>query len=655
VNIYKEKIMKKKNLAIAVLSIATVACSAVALAGCGETESYYNLYESGTIYYEGEQTVKLSISEYSENKTTFKDSVTKDDITLSGVLEGKTVKDVSYVSATELSVVVDGAVTANSTQANDYGTITVANTAMANNATANCLAKVDFNPSVKVVGNSYGSIAGLVNCSSTFQLPYGSFISENVNTDNIIVPADDVEVTTTITDAGNLKITVNNYLPETDENGNATDTSKYPVAKISANVTTFNTDLYVYIGTGSYYGIKSTPATDEGDDDRLVTDGDTKYTRGLEFTLNSDGTTYSVSAYTKGNTAVLIPDTYNGKQVTAIADNVFRGRSDIKSVQLGKNITTIGSSAFDGCYKLANLICSDSNIKTIGSYAFKDCAFESINLPKVEKINAYAFQRCFFLQTVSLSTAITEIADGVFEDCCYLRTVKNVGELTSIGNEAFLDAGLVGINSDSAIDLGSKIKTIADSAFERCRKITEFKVNSSDYVSKDGVLYGKTKDGLTLIKYPANKSDSKYEIDENTVTIQKYAFLYADNLEAVKLYGNLTTISELAFSSCANLKIVLIGNNVKKIERGAFVRCTALEDVMIGTDYDVALEEIGANIFSSCSKLRHIIYSAYDYAWELIDKDSSWDKNTNYLIIITQSSDEYDDYINYIMLQFKYM
>jgi hypothetical protein len=640
--------MNKRKIAMAALAAVTLSCAAAGLAACGEEESYYNLYESGTIYYEGEQTVKLSISDSTENKTTFKDSITKDDITLSGVLAGKTVTSATYVSATEVSLVLDGAVTANETQADDYGTITVAKSAMANNATANCIAKVDFNPQVTVVSNSYSTIAGLANCSSTFKLPYGSFIESNVTTDNIIVPADDVEVVASVTTEGYLKICVHNYLPVTDDSGNV---YKYPIAKISANVTTFNTDLYVYIGTGSVYGIKSTATVADGDDeDRLVTDGTTSYTKGLEFSLNSDGATYSVSAYTRGNPAVVIPDTYNGKPVTAIADSVFKDRSDIKSVQFGKNITTIGANAFDGCTRLANLISSDSNIKTVGDYAFNNCKYlTSVNFPKAEKLGLCAFKDCFYLQTVSLSTSITEIPDGAFASSYNLKTVKNVGELTSIGDQAFYDTRLVGINSDNVIDLGNKIKSIADSAFNYCTTLIEFKVNSSDYVSKDGVLYGKTSDGLTLIKYPAQKTARKYVIDEDTVTIKMYAFLEAEYLEAVKLGGKLTTISESAFSSCTVLKRVWVGNNVKEIGDDAFIYCSALEQVLIGTDDDVALSKIGNRTFYNCGKLREIFYCAYDYDWQQITKGNLWNENARNMRVLTQSEENYYDYIDYIV------
>ena len=75
---------------------------------------------------------------------------------------------------------------------------------------------------------------------SEFTLPYGYFITVNVNADNIEVPVNDVTVNLSVTKEGALRIEVIGFEPFT-YNGT---TFNYPVAKINANVTTFNKELY---------------------------------------------------------------------------------------------------------------------------------------------------------------------------------------------------------------------------------------------------------------------------------------------------------------------------------------------------------------------------------------------------------------------------
>jgi hypothetical protein len=155
---------------------------------------------------------------------------------------------------------VDGKVTADSTHADDLGTITVARQALNNNSSGNCYVKVNYEPQMTASG-IYGSIGEhYVNCSSVFTLPYGSFIAENVNEENISVIAGDATVSISMTDEGELKIYVKGYDPYYFGEDVFYE---YPMAKISANVTTFNVDLWVYIGKPYTYSLTSFSSAEE--------------------------------------------------------------------------------------------------------------------------------------------------------------------------------------------------------------------------------------------------------------------------------------------------------------------------------------------------------------------------------------------------------
>ena len=51
----------------------------------------------------------------------------------------------------------------------------------------------------------------------------------------------------------------------------------------------------------------------------------------------------------------VIPDEYNGKPVTAIGKEVFKGNTNLKTVYLPKSVVEIGASAFEGCTSLIEL------------------------------------------------------------------------------------------------------------------------------------------------------------------------------------------------------------------------------------------------------------------------------------------------------------
>lgn len=90
-------------------------------------------------------------------------------------------------------------------------------------------------------------------------------------------------------------------------------------------------------------------------------------------------TGYEVTGYTGSGTALTIPDTYNGKDVTAVLDGVFQGNTTLTAITLGTKLQTIGRNAFRDCdaltsitfpagksYELGgSLFCEASNLKVV--------------------------------------------------------------------------------------------------------------------------------------------------------------------------------------------------------------------------------------------------------------------------------------------------
>ena len=94
---------------------------------------------------------------------------------------------------------------------------------------------------------------------------------------------------------------------------------------------------------------------------------------GITFTVS--GKTAYVSAAAKKAKKVNIPATVKigGKtyKVTKIGDSVFKGNKKIVSVTIGKNVTTIGSNAFNNAKKLKTVSFKGAAVKKVGKGAFK--------------------------------------------------------------------------------------------------------------------------------------------------------------------------------------------------------------------------------------------------------------------------------------------
>ena len=95
----------------------------------------------------------------------------------------------------------------------------------------------------------------------------------------------------------------------------------------------------------------------------------------LEYTLNDDGTSYSVTGMGScidTDTNIIIPDMYNGLPVTSIGHSAFEYCMSLESVIIGNSVKSIGDDAFYNCTSLASITISDS-VTSINKNAFSHC------------------------------------------------------------------------------------------------------------------------------------------------------------------------------------------------------------------------------------------------------------------------------------------
>lgn len=108
---------------------------------------------------------------------------------------------------------------------------------------------------------------------------------------------------------------------------------------------------------------------------------------GLEYTLNDDGGSYSVTGIgTCEDTDIVIPTTYKGLPVTIIDDSAFKNNDNLTSVTIGNSVTSIGESAFSSCDGLASITIPNS----------------------VTHIDFHALYRCLGLTEINFNGTIAE-------------------------------------------------------------------------------------------------------------------------------------------------------------------------------------------------------------------------------------------------------
>lgn len=207
---------------------------------------------------------------------------------------------------------------------------------------------------------------------------------------------------------------------------------------------------------------------------------------------------------------IVIPDS-----VTHIETNAFRGRENLATIAMSKNIEFVAEWAFDDTAWLAaqnGLVYFNDSI--LYTYAGNMPEHTELVLPdKTTQICNYAFENQKNLEKVVIPHG-AQLGEYSFRGCTALKEVQLPSDLTLIPHGAF---NLTGIES---ITIPSSVKVIGSSAFSSCKNLKEVVLNKGlEYIGK--TTFARCA-ALTSIRLPATLKG-----------IGKCSFLYCDALTEV--------------------------------------------------------------------------------------------------------------------------
>ena len=163
---------------------------------------------------------------------------------------------------------------------------------------------------------------------------------------------------------------------------------------------------------------------------------------GQSITVKKSNCSYIYGFYNKKKKTVALKKVTNNKiatanipatirykgmslKVTAIKDNVFRNFKKLKKVTFGKNVKSIGNSAFAGCSRLAS-VKYDNALQTVHKAAFKNCkSLKNVSLGKnIKSIGNSAFAGCSKLSNVKAGKKLAKVYRYAFKNDKKLKKVS---------------------------------------------------------------------------------------------------------------------------------------------------------------------------------------------------------------------------------------
>ena len=350
--------------------------------------------------------------------------------------------------------------------------------------------------------------------------------------------------------------------------------------------------------------------TPETEDDIIVYAGETSGKCGDNLTWRLDTTgvlwisgTGDMYDYTSSNT-------------------LFYNNESIKKIVIKDGVTSIGFQAFAGCSNLKSVELG-KNIERIGQHAFCDCiGITDITLPEsVTKIDRYAFLGCSKLKHITMSENISSIGDGAFKDCTSLLDIALPENITSINELTFCNC-----KSLKELVIPEKVEKIGVAAFFSCEslesivvpeKVTE--INYNAFKECKNLKSCQLPGGLTKIDeaiFSGCINLSEITIPCNVTSIGVKAFYQCESLKKLSIPESVTNIGKCTFQNSA-IEEITVPENITVIKEGTFSGCSKLKKIFLPN----SLMEINAKIIDGCSALSYIGYNGTREEWNNIEID----------------------------------
>ncbi|MBR4656144.1 MAG: leucine-rich repeat domain-containing protein, partial [Oscillospiraceae bacterium] len=266
--------------------------------------------------------------------------------------------------------------------------------------------------------------------------------------------------------------------------------------------------------------------------------GNPSYASVDDILMSKDKTALILYPAAKQGTAYAIPGS-----VTRIGPVAFDLNYYLEELRIPASVSEIGPSSFrnDTALQRITVDAANPSYKDLDGILFTKDGTELVKFPASHPAADY-----------SIPAGVVTTGTSAFTNCSGLRTVSLPASLLSLGDPFASCSGLTQITVDAA---------------------------NPNYKDMDGVLY--TRDGTTLLRYPAAKEGTAYSVPAGVVTVGSSAFMNSTGLQEVVLPEGVKTIGIQAFYGCTGLSRLSLPKSLSRVDMFAFYSIYGGSDLQV--------------------------------------------------------------------------
>lgn len=196
---------------------------------------------------------------------------------------------------------------------------------------------------------------------------------------------------------------------------------------------------------------------------------------------------------------------YFGLNIQTILTSTFYNYINLSSVTISSSVTSIGATAFQGCFGLLS-ISLPTTITTVNTGAFQNCRnlHYAVFNNNVNSVGSNTFEGCFSLDHFKIPTSINTIPVSFLISCYSLKDIDVHSGVTTLGLNCFQNCYTL-----ESFVLPSTVTTLQNTVFNVCTNL------------KDIVIYATTPPSITTTTFNSLNALAKIYVPDGSVNTYK--------------------------------------------------------------------------------------------------------------------------------------